>query len=311
MRVLIATDGSPCSDAAVNLAGSVRWPDLTTLRVVTVVELARMVATDPWMALAGADPMELEQTMAVEAQVVLDRADRQLRGGGWALQTATIQGRPASALVDEARDWGADLIIVGSRGHGRIATMVLGSVSAEVVDHAPCPVLVARHPAVRRAMLAEDGSAQAAAARRLVLTLPMFRDMPVDVVSVGHDAATVDQLQTMRVPAGARPTGLDAGIATQLEHVELERSAFETLAEQSATELRLAGIAAEATGCVGDPAESIVALAEGRGVDLIVMGTHGRTGLDRIRLGSVARNVLLHSHASVLVTRGGTPSAEA
>ena len=75
------------------------------------------------------------------------------------------------------------------------------------------------------------------------------------------------------------------------------------LAEQMAEWLRTAGLNAVPLSREGDPAETIVAFAEAHEVDLIVLGTHGRTGLRRLLLGSVARNVTLHAHCSVLVAR--------
>ena len=67
-------------------------------------------------------------------------------------------GRPGTVIVDEAQAMAADLVVLGSRGHGRIATMLLGSTAAEVVDHAPCPVLVARGDRFAPLAFADDGS---------------------------------------------------------------------------------------------------------------------------------------------------------
>ena len=61
----------------------------------------------------------------------------------------------------------------------------------------------------------------------------------------------------------------------------------------------------------GDPAHALIEEAEAKGADLIALGTHGRTGLDRLVMGSVARKVLTHAHCSVLIVRAGTPVAEA
>ena len=98
---------------------------------------------------------------------------------------------------------GADLVIVGARGHGIIDEMLLGSVSAEVVDHAPCPVLVARRPTTWRLLIATDGSPDADLAVRLVAEGGIFRYATARVVNVidvpaawwlgfGDPAASVD-----------------------------------------------------------------------------------------------------------------------
>ena len=79
----------------------------------------------------------------------------------------------------------ADLIVVGSRGHGTIESMLLGSVSAEVIDHAPVPVLVARDGRIDRVVLAWDGSSCAALRRRSrCAAWPVFAHSAVRVVSV-------------------------------------------------------------------------------------------------------------------------------
>ena len=82
---------------------------------------------------------------------------------------------------------GADLIVVGHRGMGRWESMLLGSVSAEVVDHAPCPVLVARDDQLGPIVLADDGSCHARMAECVVLQWPLFSGLPVTVVTVSED----------------------------------------------------------------------------------------------------------------------------
>jgi hypothetical protein len=91
------------------------------------------------------------------------------------------------------------------------------------------------------------------------------------------------------------PEFLDAREATEREH--------ETMAREMAGQLRVAGLTAEAELRTGDAASQIVAAAQAWDADLIVMGTHGHTGLERILLGSVARNVLQHAPSSILIAR--------
>src|SRR5699024_148939 len=99
------------------------------------------------------------------------------------------RGRPASVLIDTADAFDADLIVVGSRGHGRVAALILGSVSSEVVDHAARPVLVARQAEAREVVFATDGSDAAAHVGSILATWPIFDRVPIHVVSV----ADVDQ----------------------------------------------------------------------------------------------------------------------
>ncbi len=190
-----------------------------------------------------------------------------------------LHGREADAIVQRAIETEAGLIVCGSRGHGAIRSKLLGSVSAEVVERAPCSVLVARHPSVGSVTLATDGSAPSLAAEHLVMRLPLFALTPIDVVTVTDHPAW--------------PGHPDA---SRLQHsVELQHEAAERL--------RRCGRTAREVLLSGDPASEIVGATQRSQADLIVMGTHGRSGLDRLLLGSVAREVLTHSHASVLVAR--------
>ena len=203
-----------------------------------------------------------------------------------------VLGRPSTVLRDEARAMGADLILVGSRGHGPIASMLLGSVSAEVVDHAPCPVLVARGTRLERIVLAHDGSDNAFHAERVLRAWQILNHAHVDIVSVADSAQTWDVMLSAEV--GFPPERKGA-----LENESQQQ--HETIAQSASQRLAAEGHEAETVVPFGDAAHQIIAIAGQHGADLVVMGTRGNTGLKRLVLGSVARNVLMHAHCSVLV----------
>src|SRR5690242_843943 len=141
MRVLLALDGSPSADAARRVVDSLAWPRGTSILVLGVTPLSGMRAA----ALGGLPvPDSDDEVLDAELGRCGVEAARSLAADGLRLERRVVRGRAASCIVDEAAAWEADLIVVGSRGLGRLSTMVLGSVSAEVVDHAPCPVLVTR-----------------------------------------------------------------------------------------------------------------------------------------------------------------------
>ena len=173
--------------------------------------------------------------------------------------------------------------------------MLLGSVSAEVVDHAPAPVLVARGDQATRVVLAWDGSSCAARAADLLRTWPVFAGCAVRVVSVADVEVPWWSGFPVDGSPGLLPIYSDAGNASRKHHDELARD--------MSTALRAAGLTAEADGREGDAATEILAAAGAFKADIIVMGTHGRTGLTRLVLGSVARNVLQHATCSVLIAR--------
>ena len=267
MRVLLAVDGSAQSRAAVDLAGSLRWPDGTLIRVVAVVERfsGLLSGMSPYV-----EPEIDSEAVATSLRAVLADVATTLGSAGRAVETRQLEGRPAGIIVEQACDLRADLVIVGSRGFGPLRSMVVGSVSAEVVDRGPCPVLVVRAPSVGSILLAVDGSATAQRALEHLAGAHELEGHPVEVITAGRLAA---------------------------------EGAMETVAAAAAERLLDSGFEARWSIALGDAAHEIIRAADDLGCSLIVMGSRGLTGLDRLRLGSVARNVLLHAHASVLVVR--------
>jgi nucleotide-binding universal stress UspA family protein len=206
-------------------------------------------------------------------------------------------GRPADLIVDEARRFRADLIVMGSRGRGAIASALLGSVSAEVVDRAPCPVLVARGRTLTHIVLAEDGSAVSASGADVVTDTPALRALPVTVVSV------VDAPFPSTVANSDAGPSVGAAIQAYYESLPALREATAKIADDRAFQLTAAGISATAEVREGDAAQQLIAAAVAKGADCIVIGSHGRTGISRLVLGSVARAVLFNAPCSVLIVR--------
>lgn len=291
MRILIAYDGSAGAAQAVALVAGVDWPAGSALRVVSVVEPA-ILQLMPWTMGATAP-----QALAAEALAYV-QADQatvvgRLSAPDRVVDAVLSRDRPASALVDQARQFSADLVIVGSRGHGPITSLLLGSVSSEVVDHAHCPVLVARRATLQRVVFATDDSESADAAEEVLARWPIFAALPIRVVSV----ADVVRSWTTGVAPTMYTQALDA-YAKDLAHAEAEHLA---IAKASAKRLAEAGRRADAEMRTGDAAAEIMAVAQAWGADLVVIGSRGQTGIKRSVMGSVARNVVTAAGASVLI----------
>jgi nucleotide-binding universal stress UspA family protein len=293
MRVLLAHDGSPGATEATALAGAISWPDDSVLRVVVVIESLFPVA-GPLVRGPGTFP-DLDAEISAFAEETVRDAVERLRALGRSVEGVILRGRAATALIEQARDDGADLVMVGSRGHGTIASLLLGSVSAEIVDHAPCPVLVARTASLRAIVFATDGSPSAQAAETILASWRIFEGLPTYVVSV---AEVVRPWTSGIAPSMYREVVHD--YAADLREAKV---AHEHVAESAAARLRKAGCRAEVEVRAGDAAAEVIAAADQRGADLVVIGSRGRTGATRLLLGSVARNVLSGSSASVLVVR--------
>ena len=296
MRILIAIDGSEPAALGLDLVAGVSWPADTEVVVAQAVETGTGLFGGAWPSVTMVQPDELEIAVEAQADQNVHRAAERLAASGLHVRPIVLRGRPATVVVDHARSLPADLVVVGSRGHGTIESMMLGSVSAEVVDHAHAPVLVTRSRQAKRIVLAWDGSPSATRAADVVATWPMFTAADVQVVTVAH--AGVPWWTGFPEPGSAEimPMYVEATEAARMEH--------EALAGQMAAHLQSAGVTAVPELREGDAATEILTAASASNADLIVIGTHGRTGLSRLILGSVARNVLQHARCSVLVVRG-------
>ena len=295
MRILVGIDGSDSASLAVDLVADVAWPGGTTIRVVEAIETGAALFGGPWPTLALVQANDLEARLRLGATATMQEAQIRLTRPGLAVESAVLHGRPAAALIDDARRMAAELIVVGSRGHGTIESMLLGSVSAEVIDHAMTPVLVARGRRIDRVLLAWDGSTAAARAAELLHRWPIFARSSVRVVSV----ADIKIPWWPDFPGAASAQLMEIYVAA----AEASRTRHDLLASEMTVKLQAAGLPAEADRREGDAATEILAAAQAFKADLILLGTRGRTGVARLVLGSVARNVLQHASSSVLVVR--------
>jgi nucleotide-binding universal stress UspA family protein len=295
MKVLIAVDSSPGSQRVLEEVAARPWPPNTAFCLVSAVEVGRFAELP---ALIEDAKRECEQLVKAGAALLL-----------CAKQVATTQvlmGSPRRAVSAYAQEWGADLIVAGSHGHGAIGRFFLGSVAQGILRTASCSVEIVRYPAGGRPpsshpmkiLVATDGSECSLAAARSVAAMPwpvgtVFKilsveelvstPVPVEVSSLAaiYPASLLQELMTT-----ARARAIEAAEGTRkiLVHARL------TVLEQEQNP-------------AGDPRRIILGTAETWPADLIALGSHGRHGLDRILMGSVAENVAVHAHCSVVVVR--------
>jgi nucleotide-binding universal stress UspA family protein len=299
MRIVVGLDGSAPSLTAHRLISSTSWPAHTQF----LFAHARESSTS-WAALFPGGGWFANGDAAGESRealLALDAVAEPLRQLGHVVEVQYEEGPPAVLLRDAAAEYGADLIVVGSRGRGPAASAILGSVSADLVDHAPCPVLVARQPAVTRILLATDGSDNARRIPDILGRWHAFHGVPFEVVSVAPSPTASTELM---VTPWATP-------AVDLSDGRMGREAAARqwrIAEDMVEQLVDGGWSATATVRFGDPADQIIAVAQNAGCDMIISGSRGLGDLRRLLTGSVAHDVLLHTHASMLVMRGHVPA---
>ncbi|MFI5226091.1 MAG: universal stress protein [Candidatus Limnocylindrales bacterium] len=294
MHVLLAIDGSSCADRARDLVARLPWPDGTAIAVVSVVDDVAAFGL-PLVVPSEHARLEMEAAINREVESVLESTARVVERPGVTVDARVLHGRAGTAIVEAATALGADLVVVGSRGHSQLASMLLGSTSDEVVDHAPCPVLVVRDSEIDEVVLGADGSPGATHAEAVLGGWPILRGLPVTVAAVAETAIPFN--------AGMAAGLYDVVIESYVRDVDTARAEAQELADRVAARLQRSGVAAVAHVMEGEASTELVAFAHPRKHPLIVVGSRGQSGIARLLLGSVARNVLHHATGSVLVVR--------
>src|SRR5438309_2026684 len=138
MRVILAVDESQFSADAVEEVAARSWPPDTTVRVLSAVEpITPPPASQLWYD-AGGSIEHLQKELTNRHERLVSQAASLLQERGISAETVVRQGDARSVIVDEAMEWSADLIVVGSHGYSGIKRWLLGSVAHSVVGHAPC-----------------------------------------------------------------------------------------------------------------------------------------------------------------------------
>ncbi|WP_435117617.1 universal stress protein [Halolamina sp. C58] len=140
--VLVAVDGSPQSDAALDHAIE-QFPDADIVALTAVDPVAAGYSTAPGPD-AGGYPGEWIEQANDRADTILDNAVEHAADQGREIDTVRVTDRPARAIVDYADEEGVDHIVIGSHGRTGVTRVLLGSVAENVVRRAPCPVTVVR-----------------------------------------------------------------------------------------------------------------------------------------------------------------------
>ena len=145
MKIVLGFDDSPHAQSALQWICQQRWPEGTSVVVVSAVRAPIAVYAEVYVPVVPM-PAEVAADLGRHHVELAARAQAELRGAGPPSDTRVLQGDPREVLVDVARGEGADLLVVGSHGRTGLAKLVLGSVAAHVVGHAPCSVMVVKRP---------------------------------------------------------------------------------------------------------------------------------------------------------------------
>jgi nucleotide-binding universal stress UspA family protein len=148
MKIMIATDGSDFSKAAVeHCCRTLIRPGRTEIRIVSVYEPAAPMAAEPF-AVSAEYYQEMMNGARQQCEAFVENAAAQIRGNFPGsepeIETEVRMGAPAREIIEMAAEWRPDVIVVGSHGRGFWGRLTLGSVSDSIAHHAPCPVFIVR-----------------------------------------------------------------------------------------------------------------------------------------------------------------------
>jgi nucleotide-binding universal stress UspA family protein len=285
MKILVAIDSSASSSTVIEEVTSRVWPDDAQIQLLNIIDTTGLIGIK-------GDLREFMRAQREAAHSLLRSAAERLKQSAQEISILTIEGYPPQMIVERAREWGADLILLGSHGHSAIARFFLGSVAGYVLRHAHCSVAVARSHKQdgAKVLFATDGSEASLAAARSVAKRKWAADAEFEVLGVAEEIIPVID------------PWYGGGMAVQQIQEETERVVREGV--ESAQKILLdAGLKAGAVVIKGHPKAAIVDEAEKRGAGLVVVASHGRRGVTRFLLGSVSETVARHARCSVEVIR--------
>jgi nucleotide-binding universal stress UspA family protein len=255
---------------------------------VCIVLQSHLQSVEPFLA----RPLHDAASLAHVESAVRDRVVNVTKRARAAFEVFVDQGSAYAEIVRRAEHWRPDLLVVGSHGHTGLKRILLGSVAERVTRYAPCAVLVARPGAHASTVVAATD----------------LSDVSLPALTAGRDEAARRHAALVVVHAvDIEPTyamaGLPFGGVPLTVSAEVLRDVQAAASTMLTTALKSAKTTAEARVVAGDAAAAIVNEAETRDAELVVVGTHGRTGLARVALGSVAEKVVRAAPCSILVVR--------
>jgi nucleotide-binding universal stress UspA family protein len=263
-----ALDHAPARDAAVE-----------------AVHAWQVFSTGNFQGITATDHDVLEQAAAAVLEASVERATA--GHPRTRIQRVLVPGAPATALLEQSRD--ADLVVVGSRGRGGFSGLLLGSVSHQVVQHAPCPAVVVPdgtdEPRKGRVGVGGDDSDGARAALAWAVQWAASDGAEIDVV-----LAFDSQL-----------AWIDVGSDYEAQWLANARAKAESVLRDIVDDVVPEGRRAVVHQVVEEGSAARVLLDRGKDADLLVVGSRGRGGISGLLLGSVSQRCTEHSHCPVAV----------
>jgi nucleotide-binding universal stress UspA family protein len=296
--MLFAADFSENSQEAFRVACSLAVDNKTRLIVLHVVE-PNWVPLDPvYYGQATVQFQNVGRDKAYHDALARKLCEAYAPNHAIDIAFQTREGDAATEIVKAATEVGSDLIVMGTHGRTGLRSLLAGSVAIAVLRKAPCPVLALRSLEVPRAaedirviLHPTDFSGCSAGALRVARLLA--RDLGARLVIL--------HVATLEVLIDGSPA-VETDPRLYMDALDNVRKRVDGPDLKYPVETRISR---------GFPADGILQTAEEIGADLVVMGTHGRTGLFRALTGSVAESVMPKADCPVMVVKASVPVAEA
>lgn len=299
--VVVPLDGSPFAEHALPCAAAIARAARAKLRLVLVHQLPPPPTDRESLKLYTTLEVTVRKTQRAYLREIAGRLRER-----WGFQVTSVSpdGPVAATLLRYVDELGADLVVMSTHGRGTVGRALLGSVADEVVRTAPVPVLLVRPPegepppadtawSTEEILVPLDGSPAAEAALEPAADLARLLGARLSLVQVIVPIATTTD------PPLPFPSGYD-------EHLtDIRRREAQDYLDDVAEGLRATGLAVGAAAVVGaSAAGALVDLSRPGRAGLLVIASHGRGGLRRLALGSVADKLVRAAAVPVLVVRG-------
>ena len=286
-NILVPLDGSEHAEGALPYALAIASAAGARVLLVTAVQQLGV-----WDVTISLQVMEREELLA---QAYLDEKVKSLKDGN-EVEARLVRGTAAEAVLDAAKAATADLIAMSTHGRSGITRWLFGSVADRVLHSSETPLLIVRPdedgkpkkaPAIKKILVPLDGSPIAES------VLPFVEDL---AKTLGASLVLFHAI----APITAYP-GFEYAPPVSGELLESMQEQAREVVRRSAEEVQSRGVKAEGAVCIDQPVDGILQAATDMGCQLIAIGTHGRSRLGRMVLGSVADGVVRRSHLPCLV----------
>lgn len=293
MKILIAIDGSDCSKYALKQAQSIECPKGTELMVISAVDFL-----EPLPSLEGTKRKEIQ---AIERLIHHAVDDLRAAHPDATVSGAVLDGYACEEILSMCKSWEPDLLMVGSHGRGGLDYLLMGSVSRTIFLEAACAVRIVRTRSLEHekagtynVILALDECEHTEQIVDHVLDTPwsaktnfkcihVVRKTPQSILSDPDSAFTETLKMHYDSLVAGRKGWLDAAVCRINDKLRRPAATAEILR--------------------GEPRKVILDLAKDWPADLVIVGSHGRRGIDKAILGSVSEAVAMHAPCSVEMTR--------